>query len=157
MHDDIISDYYSKSHQRGGLLVYKSGWRPYGHVPVTRQAGNGFLTSLGSMLKPMATSAAKNIGKAVKTVAPVVGKKLLKIGMRSLKDWASQRQLDDAIQSNLRRAATETADEYLGDQPQPIHPQSGNGRRRKKPAALTNIKKVKRRRIRDIFDKPLGV
>ena len=55
----------------------------------------------------------KNIETAVKTVAPVVGKKLVKIGMRSLKDWANQKQLNEAIQSNIRQAATETADEYL--------------------------------------------
>ena len=72
----------------------------------------------------MATSAAKNIGKAVKTVAPVVGKKLVKIGMRSLKDWANQKQLNEAIQSNLRQAATETADEYLDAPKQP-----SNGKR----------------------------
>lgn len=161
---DIIADYYSKPHQRGGLMVYKSGWKPYGSTKTPYyQEGNGFLTSLGSLLKPMASSAAKNIGKAVKTVAPVVGKKLLKIGMRSLKDWASQRQLDDAIRSNMRRVAGETANEYLEDapgeeldQPQKVPPQSGSGRRRKRKKDGSHRHTAKRRRIRDIFDTPLG-
>ena len=47
----------------------------------------------------------------------------MKIGMRSLKDWANQKQLNEAIQANLRQVANETADEYL-DKPPPA--QTGN-------------------------------
>ena len=127
-----IGKYYSQGHQSGGsFTTYKSGWRPY-----QSQNGRGFLSSLGSWLKPMASTAAKNIGRAVKTVAPVVGKKLMKIGMRSLKDWANQKQLNEAIQANLRQTAAETADQYLdtgevGGGP----PQTGSGRRRRRKRA----------------------
>jgi len=139
---DLLYDYYSKPHkQSGGMKMYKAGWKPN---ESGRQTGNGFLSSLGSFLKPMATNAAKNIGKAVKTVAPVVGKKLVKIGMRSLKDWANQKQLNEAIQSNLRQAATETADEYL-EKPADAPAQTGNGRRRKRKRILVAK--------RDIFSK----
>ena len=118
---DSLFDYYSKPHKQSGeMMMYKAGGKPY---ESGRQTGNEFLSSLGSFLKPMATNAAKNIGKAVKTVAPVVGKKLVNIGMQSLKDWANQKQLNEATQSNLRQAATETADEYLDKQPEP---QTGN-------------------------------
>ena len=137
---DSLFDYYSKPHrQSGGMMMYKAGWKPY--ESGRQQTGNGFLSSLGSFLKPMATNAAKNIGKAVKTVAPVVGKKLVKIGMRSLKDWANQKQLNEAIQSNLKQVASETADDYLdklGDA------QTGNGRRKRKRILVAK---------RDIFSK----
>ena len=55
---DSVYKYYSQSHrqpQSGGLITpYKAGWRPY-----QSQQGRGWLSSLGSFLKPMATSAAK--------------------------------------------------------------------------------------------------
>jgi adenylosuccinate synthase len=98
----------------------------------------------------MATSAAKNIGTAVKTVAPVVGKKLMKIGMRSLKDWAQQKQLNEAIQSNLRQVANETADDYL--EPQPAA-QAGNGRRRRKRRHTLVAVRGRKTQIRDCFSK----
>ena len=141
---DSIYKYYSQPHKQtgGSFTPYKAGWRPY-----QSQSGHGFLSSLGSFLKPMATSAAKNIGNAVKTVAPVVGKKLVKIGMRSLKDWAGQKQLNEAIQANLRQAASETADEYL-DKPPPA--QTGNGRRRKRRHTLVA---TRCRKIQDCFSK----
>ena len=147
---DSVYKYYSQPHKQAGgsYTPYKSGWRPY-----QSQAGRGFLSSLGSFLKPMATSAAKNIGTAVKTVAPVVGKKLMKIGMRSLKDWAQQKQLNEAIQANLRQAATETADEYL-DKPPPPAAQTGNGRRRRKRRhTLVAIRQGGAGRKRDCFSK----
>ena len=127
---DLIFDYYSKPQRvqwGGSLQIYRSGWRPYAR---SQQDGFNFLHSLGSFLKPMATSAAKNVRKAVKTVAPVVGKKLVKIGMRSLKDWANQKQLNEAIQANLKRAASETADEYL-DPNKTAPPQKGGCKRQK--------------------------
>ena len=140
---DSVYKYYSQPHKQAGgsYTPYKSGWRPY-----QSQSGRGFLSSLGSFLKPMATSAAKNIGTAVKTVAPVVGKKLMKIGMRSLKDWASQKQLNEAIQPNLRQVANETADDYL----EPPPAQSGNGRRRKRRHTLVA---TRGRKIQDCFSK----
>ena len=141
---DSIYKYYSQPHlQAGGSFTpYKAGWRP----AYRSQSGRGWMSSLGSFLKPMATSAAKNIGNAVKTVAPVVGKKLVKIGMRSLKDWANQKQLNEAIQSNLRQAASETADEYLDKAPA----QTGNGRRRKRRHTLVA---TRGRKIQDCFSK----
>jgi hypothetical protein len=131
-----MGKYYSQPHQPqagGSFTTYKSGWRPY-----QSQNGRGFLSSLGSWLKPMASTAAKNIGRAVKTVAPVVGKKLMKIGMRSLKDWANQKQLNEAIQANLRQTAAETADQYLDTGEVgggPPEKQTGSGRRRRRKRA----------------------
>ena len=143
---DSIYNYYSQPHRQtgGSFTPYKAGWRP------AYQSGRGWMSSLGNFLKPMATNAAKNIGKAVSTVAPVVGKKLVKIGMRSLKDWANQKQLNEAIQSNLRQAASETADEYLDKPPA----QTGNGRRRRKRRhTLVAIRQGGAGKKRDCFSK----
>ena len=143
---DSIYDFYSHpQQQRGGLMVYKAAWRPFGSSPpsdsAVQQVGNGFLSSLGSFLKPLAISGTKTVGKAIKTVAPVVGKKLMKIGMRILKDYANQRNLNDAIQANLRQPAAETANDYLSDKssnvtpidglPPPPDRQAGKDRKRK--------------------------
>ena len=156
---DRIFDYYLRSRVQqygGNMVIYKAGWKPH----YQQQGGSGphgFLSSLSSFLKPLASSAAKNVGRAVKS-GYCGGKKLMKIGMQSLKDWAIQKQLNEAIQANLRSVAAETADEYAdGGPPDPsqgaaaVARQAGSGRRRRKRSMLMPIPPKRRRRYNDIF------
>ena len=119
---NLLYNYYSTSHppkqQDGGLMIYKAGWKPY-RLP--SQAGGSFLSVLKSMAKSLTP-----IAKSLKPVAEKVGKKLIKIGVHSLKDWAERKNLNEAIQDNLRQAGIESAnavEQYI-DSPQQ---QEGSG------------------------------
>ena len=154
---NLLYQYYSlpRHHsQDGGLMIYKSGWRPYRNLQ--QQQGGSFLSGLGSFLKSGAQAVGKVAAPLAKTLKPVaakVGKKLIKIGMHTLKDWAQQKNLNDAIQDNLHHAGVETATEVEQhlDAPTEEQQQHGSGRKHKHKMIMTAVPK-KRPRKRDCFD-----
>ena len=133
-------NYYSigrSKPQNGGLLICKSGWCPYKH-----QYAGSFLSGLTSALKTTGKVLAP-MAKALKPVAAKVGKKLTKISMNTLKDWAEHKNMNDAIQDNLWCAGIETANEVQ----EHIDAQEVSGHKRKMP-----IKNKKPRCKHDCFD-----
>ena len=92
------------------------------------------------------------LAKALKPVAAKVGKKLIKIGVHTLKDWVQQKNLNDAIQDNLRHAGVETANEveqHINES------QTGSGGRNKckqQPIVTTAIPKKRKHHKHDCFD-----
>ena len=94
--NDLLYGYYSVPRpktQDGGMLIYRSGWRPYRNK---NQQGGSFLSTIKGWFEK-----AKNY---FKPVASNVGKKLINIGVGTLKDWAQEKNLNEAIKDNLHQA-----------------------------------------------------
>ena len=74
--------------------------------------------------------AAVPLACALKPVVAKVGKKLIKIGIHTLKDWAQNKSINDAVQENLRCAGIETANEIeqsVDGTPPVIEPETQEG------------------------------